>query len=950
MPSIRPRPDADTRVSRSPIGDWQRLSALYEEADALDDAALAARLAQWEREGLPLLEQLRAMLAAREQVQRSDFLGTPPALPTAATTSSLDPAGMPAPGWEAGSAVGPYRLLNHLGAGGMAEVWLAERADGAFKRRVAIKLLFRHADSTRRAGFAQRFARERDILASLHHPNIAALHDAGVTADGQPWLALEYVEGEAITPWCDRRRLPVVERMRLFRQVLLAVQHAHANLVIHRDIKPANILVTTGGEVRLLDFGIAKLQEVEGAELAETELTRHAGRPLTVQYASPEQLGGLPLTTACDVYALGVVLYELLCGERPYELKTTSAGRLEDAILEAEPRPMSRRALSDERAAARGTTPKALRQSLAPELDAVVLRMLAKRPADRYGSVESVLADIDRWRDGVPVLARVPSAVYRFRKFVARHPLAVGMTALAGTSLVVVATVAVMLGLQAREEASRSAAATQFLFDMFRNVDPDNSQGIGPVASALLEKGRQQVLRTMERQPELQAELLGRIADVQWARSDYVETDETLADAARIFQRVGRNRDSAIALAFQAKVAIYTGDFARSRALLSKALEVRGSHPPRDAAFQAAIAHVGGLLQRNAGDLAAAKSSLQEAIDRSTEAFGPDDQNTAAILSDLASVESQLGQFGPAVEHIQDAIARTQQVEGSRATDRITMRNVQAAIEQQAGRYSDALRHLRSIGSDCERWLDKESEYCTQARQREAVLLLTEGRVEDAGALLPSLELQAGKTSSPVRQAEAAMTICRIAMREADGERASSMCERVQILAAGDSDPRLPMPIKLAAQLVTAELSIFLGQPDDAIAGLRSAEIGLRSQQAVPPAFAARLHLLQGVALRASGRIAESAAALRLAVDECGRAAGPKHPTTLLVSANLARSLWLMGESGKALEELSAALVGMREVVEPQSPILARLYAWQQALGRPALESSRATDLVDFLV
>jgi serine/threonine protein kinase len=198
-----------------------------------------------------------------------------------------------------------------------------------------------------------RFGRERNILASLRHPHIAALYDAGVTPDGQAWLALEYVEGQTISAFCDGRRLSLRERVLLFRQVLLAVQHAHANLVIHRDLKPVNILVTPQGEARLLDFGIAKLLEAEGDAIAETELTRQAGRSMTPRYASPEQLTGQPLTTACDVYQLGVVFYELICGEQPYELKVASPAQLEHAILEADPRAPSRRTLTARNAAPR---------------------------------------------------------------------------------------------------------------------------------------------------------------------------------------------------------------------------------------------------------------------------------------------------------------------------------------------------------------------------------------------------------------------------------------------------------------------------------------------------------------------------------------------------------------------------------------------------------------------
>ncbi|CAG1017544.1 partial eukaryotic-like serine/threonine-protein kinase, partial [Burkholderiaceae bacterium] len=365
-------------MTHTPEQQWSALSALYEEADTLPAHELPAWLARLEQEGHPLLPQLRRMLEARAHLATDDFLGTLP---------RLSSEGHEASSWSAGRRVGPYRLVRPLGEGGMAEVWLAERDDGAFKRQVAIKLPYPRPG---RETFALRFDRERDILATLRHPHIAGLFDAGVTKEGQAWLALEYVEGQPISTFCDQQKLPIRERVKLFRQVLLAVQHAHANLVIHRDLKPANILVTPEGEVRLLDFGIAKLLDAGAEAIEETELTRQAGRSMTPRYASPEQLTGLPLTTACDVYSLGVVFYELLCGERPYELKTESPAQLEHAILEVEPRAPSRRGLTDAVAEARGTSAKALRRALSPELDAIALRCLAKKATARYSSVDAV--------------------------------------------------------------------------------------------------------------------------------------------------------------------------------------------------------------------------------------------------------------------------------------------------------------------------------------------------------------------------------------------------------------------------------------------------------------------------------------------------------------------------------------------------------------------------------
>lgn len=326
-----------------------------------------------------------------------------------------------------GRRFGPYRVLSQLGEGGMGSVWLAERVDGLFTRRVALKLV--HPVLVGRS-MSERVAREREILASLNHPNIAQLFDAGFAEDGQPYLALEYVEGTPITRYCDEHHLGVRERLSLFQQVLGAVHYAHSHLVIHRDLKPSNILVSEDGKAHLLDFGIAKLLTLGTAQ--ETQLTQITGRALTPDYAAPEQIAGAATSAAADVYALGVILYELLSGERPYRLKRPSRGALEEAILRAEPIAPSRLPLTQEAARARATSTEKLARSLKGDLDTIIGKALKKSPSERYASANAFDADIAHFLSGEVVLARPDSVAYRVRKFGTRHRM--GM---AGVSLLI---------------------------------------------------------------------------------------------------------------------------------------------------------------------------------------------------------------------------------------------------------------------------------------------------------------------------------------------------------------------------------------------------------------------------------------------------------------------------------------------------------------------------------
>lgn len=471
---------------------WAQLRALLDEALALPPTERAAWLDRLDPSRAALRPRLQALLAHAADARAGPTTGTRllETLPGIAETAAG--AGPPdAAGEHRGDFIGPYRLVRELGSGGMGSVWLAERTDLLQGRQVALKLPH---GAWRRSGLAERLAREREILATLEHPNIARLYDAGVTPAGQPWLALEYVDGERIDAHCRDRRLAVPERLRLFLQVTRAVAYAHAQLVVHRDLKPANILVTDGGDVKLLDFGIAKLLEAGVAE--ETALTREGGRALTPEYASPEQILGRPLGTASDVYSLGIVLFELLTDVRPYRLERATPAALEEAITLADvPRPSS-------------VAPAARRRPLRGDLDTIVLKALKRDPNERYPTVAALAEDVQRHLQRRPVLAQPDHALYRLQTFVRRNRVAVG----AGTAVVVALAVGLIGALWqagvAQAEQRRAEAVKAFVTGLIVDVDPFSTSTQSPTVEGLLQMAEQRLRGAHLRDPAIRVELL----------------------------------------------------------------------------------------------------------------------------------------------------------------------------------------------------------------------------------------------------------------------------------------------------------------------------------------------------------------------------------------------------------------------------------------------------------
>ncbi|MFT7774809.1 protein kinase domain-containing protein [Roseateles sp.] len=485
--------------------DWPEVSRLFDEASDLPLEDRATFLARLDAEQPGLSTQVRALLESSAERETGGWLERGPRLAGSAREAGSE--------LRAGDTVGRYRLRARCGTGGMGEVWQAEALEGP-ARRVALKLPLWHRPGS---AAAERFAREGQILATLDHPHIARLYDAGTAVDGTPYLAMEWIEGEPLIVWCDAHRLGLPERLALFQQVLDAVAYAHARLVLHRDLKPAHLLVSPEGQIKLLDFGIAKLLDGGSAPADATELTRAAGRVMTTAYASPEQVRGEALTTAADLYALGVVLFELLTGHRPYAPRLNTPAQLETAIAEGQLM-RAADAPADADAQVRNCTRRALVKELRGDLGAVLDKALRLEPAARYASAEAFSADLARQLNGHPVLAAPTSRWQRAWKFTRRHRVGIGLGTLAVSSLMAVTTAALWQAREAqaqRAKAEASLATTEhfsfFLGDL-----------LGDALAASSNEPPAAVVARAERM----------------ARSEFADDPETLS---RVLQAVGQH-------------------------------------------------------------------------------------------------------------------------------------------------------------------------------------------------------------------------------------------------------------------------------------------------------------------------------------------------------------------------------------------------------------------------
>jgi serine/threonine-protein kinase len=610
---------------------WQRISTLFDEVvdeppEVRDDLLRAACGEDGE-----LRRDVLALLEASEKEE--GVVDRPAGIASAETLQRLlaDPDGESAS--LSGTLLGPWRLEREIGRGGMGVVWLAERADGQFAQRAALKLIKRGLDTDEIVG---RFRRERQILARLQHPNIARLLDGGVSGDGRPWLAMEYVEGGTpLVQWCDTAGAAPKKRLGLFLDACAAVQYAHRNLIVHRDLKPSNILVTADGEVKLLDFGMARLLEEDAPD---ADRTRSGSRWLTPAYAAPEQLRGGVTTTATDVYALGLVLYELLSGKRAVVARGDNSPPLA---------PPSRDASAPMGHLLRG------------DLDSIVLRALRDEPENRYPSVEALADDLRRWLGGHPVVARRASRMYRGRKFFRRHRLGVSVAAMAALAVLAGGALATYGMIRARrsEAAAQGAAntaneAVRFFSQLFEEATPDRSHGAPVTASDILARGAKWLESDARYPPALRARLGIVIGTCYQQMGLFSEArtvlEKTVARAGAAL--TARDPELPDALNNLATLDYRTDRLSEARALYERALEIRTATLGPDHPEVARILHNLANTLSMSGQPGDARPMLERALAIREHAFGPRSAEAALTLEGLAQVRAQTGDAAGAIE------------------------------------------------------------------------------------------------------------------------------------------------------------------------------------------------------------------------------------------------------------------------------------------------------------
>jgi len=896
---------------------WRELSPYLDDTLALSSDQRSKWLESIRSQNPELADRLAAALARYSVLQEEKFLES------AVTVLPPPPVGL------AGQSIGAYRLLSEIGQGGMGSVWLAERSDGRFTRKVAVKFL--RLALLGRDGEA-RFKREGSILGRLSHPHIADLLDAGVTSSGQPYLVLEYVEGEPIDRYCDERKLSIEDRLRLFLEILAAVGHAHSNLIVHRDIKPSNVLVSSHHQVKLLDFGIAKLL----ADEEQNFLTAETSRPMTPEYAAPEQLKGSSVTTSTDIYGLGVLLYVLLTGRHPAGSGVLSPADLVKAIVDVDITVPSAVVSADrnstehalEHATNRGLTPDKLRRQLTGDLDTIVAKALKKDPRERYLSVGALADDIQRYLHHEPIRARPDALSYRVAKFVHRNRLAVSLAA--GALFLALAGIAGIL-IQAHtarvqrdfalRQVKRSAALNDFHSFLLSEAAPS---GKPLTVSGLLNRAERIVELQHARNDPNRVELLVSIGRQYTVQDSSANARRVLEEAYQLSHGIADVSIRSVAACALAATLARDEELDRAESLFAEGLRVLPDSP------QFALERVECL--QNGSEVALERNDVRKAVARAEEAqrvlrnslFDADALELSRAL-DLARAYSAAGRDSEALAafarsaKLLDALGRGETDSASVLYNTWGLKLNQMGHTLEAEKmYRRALQISRASQNDTAvspimltnyarilrelNRLPEAADYAqlayNRAKQTGHQLALDQSLLERAriyhaqhlplraAAMLSEVAPRLQSSLPPGHYAFAALAAEQAinALDRGDHTAALNLANRAvsideaAIKAGTDGNFYLPSLL-----LRRAGIELDSGYPDRALADASRAlhQLQLTVQPGAPSTSLGRAYLQFGLALQAQEKSSEAHAAFQSAFTNLQASLGPAHPDTV---------------------------------------------------------------------
>lgn len=778
-----------------------------------------------------------------------------------------------------GDRIGPYRVLRTLGVGGMGEVFLAERADAEFEQQVAIKVVY---GGTR--GVRSRLKIERQILAQLDHPNIAHLLDGGSLPDGTAYLVMEFVDGIPIDLYCDTNRLDVAARLRLFQTVCAAVHYAHQNLIVHRDLKPSNILVTAAGVPKLLDFGIAKLLDERQAGHHTLAVTHADIRIMTPDHASPEQVRGQAITTASDVYVLGVLLYKLLTGASPFVIPSMRLTDIERAICEKQPTPPSDSIVRVDTleavatAEARAASARRLQRILRGDLDNIVLMAMRKEPERRYGSAQQMAGDIQRYLDGRPVIAHRDTMSYRTSKFVRRHWLPV--TAVAGVVFLIsaFATTTYIQSLriaaerdrvaEQREHAERERARAEeisgFLVNLFKLSDPEENRGNQVTARELLDSGAKRLQAELKDQPETKAALLATVGSVYDSLGQYQDALPMLQESLQLQRQSDvRSRISTLLELGQARIG--AGDLPGAESSLQDAVQLAMKSAGANSVESGHALWALGMLRTQQSRYADARDLYSRSL-AALETSGAPQTDIAAVLDDLATVYTRDQQWPLAKATYERSLEIDRRALGD-DHPRVAIRlDNLAIVAQNMGDLALAERLYKQSIRLQERIFGARHPETAAVKGNYGMLLQREGRLAEAEPLLRSaLDVELllnGPDNYNVGYARVSLAI----LLQDQGNLAAAESEFRQALSIYDKSLPANHQYRAAALMHFARLLVDRGKPQEALV-LSDQSINIWTATSPPLSpTTAQAHAIHAYALSHLGKATESAAELQAAL------------------------------------------------------------------------------------